>query len=160
LELGRLDLAEGIYGAAQEELQQSIAIYQVGGVSWTRGEALAALAYADRGLGQTARAREHLGAALRIASETHGHRAALHSLPAAALLLVDDEEMEKAVEVYALASRYPFVANSRWFEDVAGREIASASTALSTEAVDAAKERGQARDLWATVEELLDELGR
>ena len=33
-----------------------------------------------------------------------------------------------------------------------------ASTALPTESVDAAKERGRARDLWATVEELLDEL--
>jgi len=50
------------------------------------------------------------------------------------------------------------VANSRWFEDVAGREIAAAAEALPPEVVAAAQERGRARDLWATVEELLDEL--
>ena len=66
--------------------------------------------------------------------------------------------VERAVELYALASRYPFVANSCWFEDVAGRHIASAATALSPDVVDAAKERGRARDLWTTAEDLLAEL--
>jgi hypothetical protein len=53
---------------------------------------------------------------------------------------------------------YPYAANSRWFEDVAGREIAAAAEVLSPEAVTEAQERGRSRDLWATVEELLDEL--
>ena len=75
-----------------------------------------------------------------------------------ALLLIDEGETERAIELYALASRYPFVANSRWFEDVAGRHIAAAAAALPLEMVQAARERGRARDLDATVKELAIEL--
>jgi hypothetical protein len=75
-----------------------------------------------------------------------------------ALLLADRGETERAVELYALASRYPFVANSAWFEDVAGRHIAAVAARLPPDAVVAAQERGRARDLDATVAELLTEL--
>jgi hypothetical protein len=50
------------------------------------------------------------------------------------------------------------VANSRWFEDIAGREIETLAETLPPEVAANAKERGRARDLWATVEELLAEL--
>jgi hypothetical protein len=55
-------------------------------------------------------------------------------------------------------ARYPDVADLHWFEDVAGREIAAAAEALPPEVAAAAQERGRARDLWATAEELLEEL--
>jgi hypothetical protein len=61
------------------------------------------------------------------------------------------------VELYALASRHPFVANSRWFEDVVGRHISEVAAILPPEVIHAACERGQARDLDATVAELLEE---
>jgi hypothetical protein len=48
-------------------------------------------------------------------------------------------------------------ASSCWFEDVIGRYIAVTSAALPPEAVQAAREGGQARDLEATVTELLEE---
>jgi hypothetical protein len=67
--------------------------------------------------------------------------------------------VERALDIYALASRYPFVAHSRWFEDVAGKHIAAAAATLPPDVVAAAQERGRARDLWATAEELLAELG-
>jgi hypothetical protein len=89
-------------------------------------------------------------------------RSSLHVLtvlPMAALFLADQGEVERAVEIYALASRYPFVANSRWFEDVAGQHIAAAARALPPDIVASAQDRGRARDLWATVEELAAELG-
>jgi predicted ATPase len=159
VELGRLALAEGAYGAAQEWLLQSIAIYhEARGMRWRASEAPAALAYVARGLGQSAQAWQHLGAALRTAAELHAYNAVLHSLPAVALLLMDGGEVERAVELYALASRHPFVANSRWFEDVAGKHITAAAATLPPDAAAAAQERGRARDLWATVEELLAEL--
>ena len=72
-------------------------------------------------------------------------------------LLADRGEVERAVELYALASRYPYVANAQWFEDVAGRHIAAVAASLPPEVVAAAQERGRARDLWATAEELLAE---
>jgi hypothetical protein len=52
----------------------------------------------------------------------------------------------------------PCVANSRRFEDVVGKHIASAAATLPPEIFAAAQERGRARDPWATVEELLEEL--
>ena len=75
-----------------------------------------------------------------------------------ALLLADLGEAARAVELYALASRHPVVANSHWFEDVAGRHIAAAAATLPPDVVVAAQERGRAQDLEATVQELLAEL--
>jgi len=72
--------------------------------------------------------------------------------------LIDEGEAERAIALYALASRYPFVANSCWFEDVAGRYIAAAAAALPLEMVQAAQEHGRARDLDVTVKELPAEL--
>ena len=61
-----------------------------------------------------------------------------------------------AVELYALSSQCPFVSNSHWFEDVAGKETAAAT--LPPDVVAAVQERGRARDLWETARELLEEL--
>jgi hypothetical protein len=79
-------------------------------------------------------------------------------LPAIALLLTDQGETEQAAELYALASRHPYVANSVWFQDVAGKHIAAAAESLPPEVVAAAQERGRARDIWQTARELLAEL--
>ena len=57
--------------------------------------------------------------------------------------------------LYALASRYPLVTNSRWFDDVAGRDISAVAETLPPNVVVAAQDRGRARDLWTTAEELL-----
>jgi len=51
------------------------------------------------------------------------------------------------------------VANSRWFDDVVGKQIATVAASLPPAAAAAAQERGRSRDLWATVAELLAELG-
>jgi len=157
--LGRLALAEGAYEEAEDSLQQALTLYEGLGRHLMVVELRAALAYVERGRGRRHPAREHLCAALRPTAESHYRNAALQSLPAEALLLLDEGALERAVELYALVSIYPYAAHSRWFEDVAGREISAAAEALSPEVVDAAQERGCARDLWATVEELLDELG-
>ena len=83
--------------------------------------------------------------------------ALLYALPGVAALPANRGEVERGVEVYALAARYPFVANSCWFEDMAGVHIAAAAQALPPDAVATAQERGRALDPWATVEELLNE---
>jgi hypothetical protein len=121
-------------------------------------DSLALLGYADLALDRSTEAEQHLTEALHLAVEGRLWLPLLRIMPGLALLLSDAGQIERAVELYALASRELHVANSRWFEDVVGRHIASASTALSSEVVDAAKARGRARDLWATAEELLAEL--
>jgi hypothetical protein len=60
--------------------------------------------------------------------------------------------------LYALISRHPAAANSRWGEDVAGQHIAAVAATLPPDVVEAAHERGRGRDLWGTAAELLTDL--
>jgi tetratricopeptide (TPR) repeat protein len=156
--LGCLELARGVPATGHPLLEESAAAYQEVGPKDDIGLALACLAIATRGLGDTPGARQHLCHALEIAQESETVLPLQWALPAMALLLADEGEIERGVELYALASRHPFVANSRWFHDVAGNQLAALATNLPPAVVKAARERGQARDLEATVAELLREL--
>jgi tetratricopeptide (TPR) repeat protein len=156
--LGSVALVEGACTEAWQLLEESCAVYRETGSRDRLGRALATLGYAARGLGQLPQAKQHLSEVLRATAETGAFRSLLLALPVMALLLADQGEVERAVEIYALASRYPLVANSRWFDDVAGKHIAKVAASLPPEVVVAAQERGRARDLDATVAELLDEL--
>jgi tetratricopeptide (TPR) repeat protein len=156
--LGGVALVEGVYVEAEQWLQESIAIYREIGMRAELGWALACRGYVARGLGQPNRARQVLREALQIGMEIGAFFPPIIALPAVALLLVDQNQVERAVELYALAIRYPYVSHSRWFEDVAGKHVVAVAAALPAEVVAAAQERGRQRDLWATVEELLAEL--
>jgi hypothetical protein len=100
-------------------------------------------------------AQQYLGQGVRSAIRIGDAFALWNALPAWALLLAEQNLPERAVELYALAPRYPYVANSAWFAAVAGPPIAAAAATLPPQIVAAAQERGQARELWATAEELL-----
>jgi DNA-binding SARP family transcriptional activator/predicted ATPase len=156
--LGCLDLAQGAYATAHQLLQDGVAAYREVGPEDDLSLALACLASAAQKLGDTPGARQRLFHALEIVQESGAVLPLLWALPAMALLLAGDGENERAVELYALASRYPLVAESRWFADVIGNEIAAAAAALSAERVSVLEERGRNRDLQATAEELLSEL--
>jgi hypothetical protein len=110
-------------------------------------------------LGNVPQARQHIYEALQTAADIRSFMTSLMVLTQVVLLLTVQGEKELAVELYALASRYPAVTNSRAAEDLVGRHIVAVATTLPPEVVAAAKERGQARDLDATVKELLVELG-
>ena len=155
--LGMAALGAEAYREAEQFLEQSTALYSQTSDRHWRAFALALSGCAAHKQSHPQEAQMFLGQALRFAAETKAVLSILYALPAAALLLAHDGEIEHAVELYALASRYPFVAHSRWFEDVAGRHIVAAAQALPPDAVAAAQERGRARDLWDTVEELLTE---
>jgi tetratricopeptide (TPR) repeat protein len=158
--LGCLDLAEGAPARANQRLQDSVTTYQE--VRGDRGDlslALAGLAVSAVRLSDPQRGRQHLRHALEIPQETEAVLPRWWALTANALLLAEEGDNERAVELYALASRYPLVAESRWFEDVAGSQITALAASFPEAAATAARERGQARDLEATVEELLSELG-
>jgi hypothetical protein len=139
-------------------LQESVAIYQETEQPDDIARALALSAYAARGLGQRAQAQGHLSSALRTVAEIGIPMPLVYALPALALLLADQGEGERAVQLYTLASRYRIVAHSRWFEDVAGSHIATVFASLPPDVVAAAEERGPARDPEATAAELLAEL--
>jgi tetratricopeptide (TPR) repeat protein len=158
--LGSVALAEESYAAARGWFQESLAVYRENPEIWERGElswALAVAACAARGLGDLRQARVYLDEALRTVPD-RGFVELMYVLPAVALHLADQGEVERAVELYALASRHPYVANSRWFEDVAGKHMAAVAAALPPEVAAAAQERGRARDLWDTAAKLVEEL--
>jgi tetratricopeptide (TPR) repeat protein len=157
--LGSLELAGGAYAMAQQFLKDGIAAYQeVGGHQDDLSWALAQLAIADYGLDDAPGARQRVCHALEMAKESGVVLPLLWALPAMALLLAGEGEIERAVELHALASRYPLVAESRWFADVAGNRIAELSATLPDDQVANLRERGRARDLETTAAQLLTEL--
>ena len=156
LALGRLSLVDAAHARAREQIDDSVIAFREDGWRYQVREALASLAYAARGCGDGDQARRALYECLEPGDGKGSIWPVLYALPAAALLLLDQGETERAVELYALASRYAVVAHSRWFEDVAGRQINDAAVALPPDLAAGAQERGRARDLWATVRELLD----
>jgi tetratricopeptide (TPR) repeat protein len=155
--LGMAALGSGKPEEAWQLLRESATIHEEIAELHSQIWALPISGYAARGLGHLFQAQQRFCQTLQMAAESQDHVAFLYTLPGVALLLADRGERARAVELYALASRYPFVANSRWFEDVAGKHVAAAE-ALPPEVVVAAQERGRARDPWTTAEELLIEL--
>ena len=111
------------------------------------------------GLGNISEAKQQAHEALQIAAVTPtAVRAIGHAIAIFAYLLANEGHEEEAVELYALASRYSYVANSRWFEDVIGQHITAAAATLPPEIVEASQAQGQALDLRRTVAELLQTL--
>ncbi|MBN2389835.1 MAG: tetratricopeptide repeat protein [Anaerolineae bacterium] len=154
--LSSVALAEGAYDRAQMLLQGwDPTAYLHQNLRHDLDHLPAILTCALRGLGKFDQARDHLLTALRLVPDTRIFWPLLYALATYALLLIDEGETEQAVEFYALASRYPLVANSRWFEPIAGQHIAAVAATLPTDVVAAAQERGRARDLDVTVKELL-----
>jgi tetratricopeptide (TPR) repeat protein len=164
--IGSVSVALEAYPESCDYLEERIT--QVGEVqSWRvnyeLAVALTVLAYAAHSLRQTAKARKYLCRALRPAMKTQNVFSGIQVLSAAALIMADatecaETEAVRAVELYALVSRYPLVANSRWYEDVVGKHIAAVAETLPPDEVAAAQDRGRALDLWETAEELLEGL--
>ena len=157
--IGRAALAEKRYAEAQHWLQQDIALFNRMSMTEGLNFTLANAGLASYGLGDTGHAQQQLIAALRLGLEIHNLRGAVHGLLLGALLLADQGKCAWAVELHALALCYPFVvANSRWCEDVAGRQLIAVAESLPADVVAAAV-RGVGRaDLWATVAALLVEM--
>jgi tetratricopeptide (TPR) repeat protein len=157
--LGCVALATEQYVKAHQLFQESIAVFralkQWDEAAWVRPvQGILALR-----LDQPLLAEQYLRETLQTLVEVWGNFALMHVLPAIALFMADRGSRERAVELYAVASCLPYVAGSRWFEDVAGRRINAVATTLPPGVVAAAQERGRARDPGATAAQLLDELG-
>ena len=119
---------------------------------------LACQGIASRGLENIPRAKSLLYKSLKVVIEQQQYFPLTHTLPGIALLFVDEGEVERAVELYSLASTQGIVANSKWFADIAGEEIAAAAAQLPAEVVEAARARGQSLDMVETGKKLLNEL--
>ena len=112
-------------------------------------------------LGRCNESKRELYQALGTCVEIRAFLPLMHLMPIIPVVLVDDENdglKERGVELYAMAESLPFVANSRLFEDIAGKHVAAASAGLPPAVVEATQARGQALDWWETADALLSEL--
>jgi tetratricopeptide (TPR) repeat protein len=159
LDLGRLEVQSGQMAEAKGLFEKSIAAFKAVGLHEGESEARCALVYAVEDAVDLKRARENATRALEWVSDQHVFPPLLWALPAAAMLLLKLDQTERAVEVYELACTLPAVAKSRWVADVVGQPIGEATATLPLALVTAAKERGRALDMRATLEELLAEWG-
>lgn len=121
---------------------------------------LAILSYVFRALGDSKSAHNYLASALHSCMKLRYTYSIMCCLPAAALIAADDGRTERAVELYGVAQQFGNIRNSRWFEDVAGRELNSMRASLPPEVVKAAEARGRELDMWQTAEDLLHELNK
>jgi predicted ATPase/DNA-binding SARP family transcriptional activator len=151
-------VAEGAYLEALPLFQESVAVFEEVRHKENRGWALGPLGLAARGAGEMALARQCVVQALEIGVELGAFMPVMYGLPVAALLLANQGAVERAVEAYACASRYGFVANSRWFEDVVGPQLRTMAASLPAEAVESAQEQGRLKDWAVMAAELLSEL--
>lgn len=127
----------------------SITLKSISAESWYVTSYLG-LARAELALGKVEAARDYHCQTLFWQSR-HPHPYWLtYSLGNEALLCLEAGCVERAVEVYTLAERFPFVANSAWFRDVYGNQVGAAARNLPTAAVAAARARGASLDLWET----------
>jgi len=105
--------------------------------------------------GQLDSARMHFLTELSGSFDRQANLNLANALAGIALLKAKEGEFTTAIELYALAQRHPFIANSRWFADMVGQTIEQLAGSLSPEDVQSAHERGEKLDLWETAKRLL-----
>jgi tetratricopeptide (TPR) repeat protein len=156
--LGWAALVEEKYAEAQGWMQESVASFRrIGQPEWI-ARSLTGWGRASYALGNISEAHQHLYEALMIAVEIGAFIPLLDIMPIVSLLLADQGEVERGIELYSLANQHPFVRQAQLYEDIAGRHIAALAESLPPDVVEAAKARGQAREMWDTASGLLEEL--
>lgn len=158
LTLGLIALVSEEYKVAQQYFHEMVTIGQNNANRLQEAIALAGEGYAYRGLGEVAQARRDVCAALAIGIAIRQWDALWNALPLVALLLLDRGEIVRAVELYTLLLSFKEFAASRRQEDLVGRKIAAIVATLPPAVVAEAQARGQARELWATAQEFLNEI--
>ena len=148
----RGEYAEAIQ-LAQECLTTSRKIDEPSGIAW----ALRVLGDAACGLGDLPGAKRYHHQALQVVATIRQPFYIPRHLVGIAALLAAEGESERALELLAMFSHHP--TTWHWMKHYRAKPLVAALEAeLPPDVVAAARERGRARDLDATVAELLDEL--
>lgn len=151
LALGRASEAEHLF---QDCLQSYTEFRRQDGV----GSAYAGLGLAAYLVGDTERAWDHIQTALQLLYEYQHFFWLFYALGALALLLDQRGQAIQAIETYSMIARYPFVANSKWFQDVIGNRLEQlAANHLPAKEIDAARQRAGSMEVWGTVRQMLKE---
>lgn len=147
---GWVALATGELHEAAQLLQESVELHRQTGNRGQIGTPLAQLGYTHWLLGDAAAAQEELRQVLQRCLPHHIFLPLLLALPVIALMLAEHGESERAAELYALAWRYPFLANAQSFIDSFGKQLDAVVATLPPQVAAAAQARGEALDFWQT----------
>lgn len=145
--LGDIQSVEGLYEQAVKSLQESICLYRQLPKRDEMGMALSCLAAVEARLGRFEQARMHLQEGTYIATEAGSWQAKVEILANAARVNAELGNLEWAIEHYALATRHPYLGNSCFWWDVAGKRITELAAELSNQVREAAEQRGRLLDL-------------
>ena len=154
LGLGEVFLVRKDYLQARQTLLEGAEFYRQVPQEDELSLTLTSLADTELRLGLSDQAKLHLDEALQIAAETGSWQACLHVIGKTALFMALQGNVELGVEVYTLATSYPYLGNSIYWEDCVGKPMAELAEGIPEAARSAAIERGKKRDLHKTVREL------
>ena len=152
-----LALVGGSYKDALDYLEDSISIFEKI-QHRVYHYPISLLAYIDISQGETHKACHHLIEFLENVKGDKDCIPFIRILPSAALYFADQGQLGRAVELYALASRYPLVAKSCWYEDMVGETIREVAASLPQDVAAAYQKQGELLDIWQTAQGLLVEL--
>lgn len=147
-------LAQGKVSEAKMVCEEAVVFFQHDFGKQGLGLALTKLGRTEYAEGHLARAWERTLEALDIFTRARHYYFCSAGLAMLALLLAEQGEAERAVEVYALATRHPTMASSIWYAELYGKYIDEAAKDLPLEVSEAAKARGREQDFWQTVARL------
>lgn len=157
--LGYLALVNEAYDEAQAAFMEGYRLFkETEGDAYTF-EALSGLGFSTFFRGDFGQSYDYIIQLLTEGLRRKDFLWLLFALPVLALYLVFSGEAERATTVWAQTQCHPFVANSKWYEDVVGLKLTAAATSLPLDVADLARRRGQGAALWQMAEALLAELG-
>jgi len=158
--LGDILLARGRPSEALAAYQYSLAFFQAVDYKGWVCTALTGLSRAELALGDSSNAWAHVCQALRIFREMHLYAFFLPlTFSVLALLLADRGDANKAAELYGIASRQPYLSNSRWFADLYTQPLEAKTGGILGEEVVGAQMHRPVRDLWEIADSLWADLG-
>lgn len=155
---GSARLALDVGEAAYQELVKAVGMLREI-TSWDYlCEALAVLGCAHILTDEYLQAREALLEASELVFRVGIAQLAAPVVAAYAHLLLMTNGEDRAVELFAAASREVYIARSRWWQDVVGRRIKEVVKTLPENSVSDAQLRGDGGNLWQVMTEVLSEL--
>lgn len=155
--LGGVDLVKKRFQQASSRFQESKRLVEIDFAQPEMVDSnLSGLGMAAIGFGNRSLARRHLITELTEALETLAHARVKVALLGFALLYADQGKVEEAVRLHALVNRYPYIANSRWFADIAGDHLKAVAAELPATVAEEIKEQGRNLELWETAQSLIN----
>jgi predicted ATPase/DNA-binding SARP family transcriptional activator len=145
------------FGEAEKRYQEALAVFTDVGSNWGVAISCHKLGNAAMAVGDCVEAEQRYQQTLEIATDRQYLGLSLDTLVRLATLRARQGDRKEALELVALVLHHP--ANSKAIVDEARRLLNALRAEMTPDVFDAAQERGRARDLDATVKELLAELG-